>query len=81
MEEGTRSILDMDSISTSPDYCKACALPEGELVRLYGATRPTRKMVEELLFLEVAERGQGIYIVLYKDGVASEILFAGYSFD
>jgi len=38
-------------------------------------------MVEELLFLEDAERGKGIYIVLYKDGAPSQILFAGYSFD
>jgi len=81
MEDGTRSILDMDSVSKSPDYCKVCALPEQELMRLYGTTRPTHAMVEELVFLENAERGQGIYIVLYEDDAPSEILFAGYSFD
>jgi len=81
MEDGTRSILDMDGVSKSPDYFKVCPLPERELVRLYGTTRPTREMVEEMLFLEDAERGQGVYLVLYKNGEPSEILFAGYSFD
>lgn len=81
MEDGTRSILDMDGVSDSPDYCKVCRLSEDELLRLYSTTRPTHEMVEELLFLEDARRGQGTYIVLYSDGVPSEILFAGYSFD
>jgi len=81
MEDGTRSILDMDGVSDSRDYCKVCRLSEDELLRLYSTTRPTHEMVEELLFLEDARRGQGTYIVLYSDGVPSEILFAGYSFD
>jgi hypothetical protein len=81
MEEGTRSILDMDCVSRSPGYRKVCALPKQELLRLCGTTRPTHAMVEELLFLEDAERGQGTYIVLYEDDQPAEILFAGYSFD
>ena len=81
MEDGTRSILDMDHVSKSPGPCKVCALPERDLIRLYGTTRPTHAMVEELLFLEDAERGEGIYIVLYEDDAPTEILFAGYSFD
>jgi hypothetical protein len=81
MEDGTRSILDMERVSASPDYCVVAPLPESELRRLYGTTQPTREMVEEMMFLEDAERGQGIYIILYKDGIPSEILFAGYSFD
>ena len=32
-------------------------------------------------FWEDVERGRGVYIILYKDGVANEIFFAGYSFD
>jgi hypothetical protein len=81
MEDGTRSILDMDTVSPVPRYCAVCPLPQADLLRLYGTTQPTHEMVEELLFLEDAERGQGLYIILYKDGVPSEILFAGYSFD
>ena len=81
MEDGTRSILDMDSVSKAPDYCKVCRLGDEDLLRLYSTTEPTREMVEDLLFLEDAERGQGVYIIVYKDLHPSEILFAGYSFD
>jgi len=81
MQDGTRSILDMDRVSERPEYFAVSPLPETELVRLYGTTEPTHEMVEELLFLEDAERGKGIYIVLYEDGAPSQILFAGYSFD
>jgi hypothetical protein len=81
MEDGTRSILDMDTVSPGPRYCAVSPLPQADLLHLYGTTQPTRELVEDLLFLEDAERGQGLYIILYKDGVPSEILFAGYSFD
>jgi hypothetical protein len=30
---------------------------------------------------EVLERGQGAYIIVYKDNEPMEIFFAGYSFD
>jgi len=32
-------------------------------------------------FMESIERGQGAYIIIYKDGAPDDILFAGYSFD
>jgi hypothetical protein len=32
-------------------------------------------------FMEEVERGQGVYIILYRDGQPDEICFAGYSFD
>jgi hypothetical protein len=32
-------------------------------------------------FCEDLERGQGIYVVLYRDDRPDEILFAGYSYD
>jgi hypothetical protein len=39
-------------------------------------------MVEQdMEFFEDVERGQGIYIILYREGQPDEILFAGYSFD
>ncbi|MDX6693526.1 MAG: hypothetical protein QOF02_1129 [Blastocatellia bacterium] len=39
-------------------------------------------MIEESDELyEKLERGQGVYIIAYKDGQPSEIFFAGYSFD
>lgn len=32
-------------------------------------------------FFEDMERGEGIYIITYRDRAPSEILFAGYSYD
>lgn len=82
-EEGTRSILDIERITTRPDYSTAAPLAETLLVELYGTTTPTRQMVEpDLVFSEyMDERGQAIYIVLHRDGRPNEILFAGISFD
>ena len=32
-------------------------------------------------FFEEIERGQGVYIIVYKDSQPSEIFFGGYSYD
>jgi len=82
-EGGTRSILDLERITSRAEYSAASPLPEALLRELYGTTTPTREMVEpDLAFSEyMDERGQGIYIVLHRDGRPHEILFAGYSFD
>lgn len=80
--DGTRSILDMMHVSSSPDYNAVAPLPEEDLVRLFGTDKPTRAMIEESDELyDALERGQGVYIVVYKDEQPSEIFFAGYSFD
>ena len=80
--DGTRSILDLEHISEEPDLCAAAPLPPEELKRLFGTEQPTHEMVEqnEELF-DGIERGQGIYVIVYKDGEPDEIFFAGYSFD
>jgi hypothetical protein len=81
-EDGTRSILDLNHISEAPDFCAVTPLPDGVLHGLYGTVKPTRAMIEENMdFLEDVERGQGVYILLYKDGQPDEVFFAGYSFD
>jgi hypothetical protein len=81
-EDGSRSILDIQSIGEEPDFCVAAPLNEEVLQDLFGTTRPTRKMIEENMdFLEDVERGQAVYIVVYKDGKPEEVFFAGYSFD
>ena len=39
-------------------------------------------MIEQHMdFYEDIERGQGVYIIAYKDGKPSELFFGGYSFD
>src|SRR5258708_4205885 len=80
MEDGTRSILDMAFVSTEPQYYAVCPVDEQRLVELYGSARPTREMVErDYAILEDIQRGQGAYMILFKNDVPDEILFAGYS--
>ncbi len=80
--DGTRSILDLNHIADSPDFFAAAPLDAAVLQGLFGTTKPTRAMLERNMdFFEDIERGQGIYIVVYRDDKPDEILFAGYSFD
>jgi len=80
--DGTASILDIDHLPTSPSSGAVAPVPSNVLIELFGTDQPTREMVEqgEDLFEDI-ERGQGVYIVIYKDGTPSELYFAGYSFD
>ncbi|MCI0381420.1 MAG: hypothetical protein L0215_27865 [Gemmataceae bacterium] len=80
--DGTRSILDISSIADEPDFGAAAPLSDEALTALYGTTQPTRAAVEANMdFLEDVERGQAVYIILYKNGKPDELMFAGYSFD
>ena len=80
--DGTRSILDIDRVADEPDYGAVTPVSEEDLIGLFGTSTPTREMIEsnEDLF-DAIDRGQGVYIVAYRDGRPSEIFFAGYSFD
>ena len=81
-ESGTRSILDIDRVSNKPDSMRAAPLSAGELARYFGGVQPTVKMVEECEALwEELERGQARYVVAYEDGVPTNLVFVGYSFD
>jgi hypothetical protein len=80
--DGTRSILDMERISQSPNLGVVVPLPLERLEELYGTQRPTRKMIEQSMeFLDDIERGEGVYVIVYKEGSPSEIFFAGFSYD
>jgi hypothetical protein len=80
--DGTRSILDISRVGAEPDFCTAVPLGEDVLRGLYGTSQPTRAAVESNMdFLEDVDRGQAVYITLYRDGKPDELLFAGYSFD
>jgi len=80
--DGTRSIIDLERVSEEPELGAVTALGDEAMQDVFGTTRPTREMVEENEDLwEDLERGQGIYIVLYRDDQPDEIFFAGYSFD
>ena len=79
--DGTRSILDLERVSKEPKLGAVSPLADKVLLRLYGTTRPTRALVEQGADSEYIERGQGIYIIIYRDDQPDEILFAGYSYD
>ena len=80
--DGTRSILDIQSIADEPDFCVAMPLNKQRLEELYGTAEPTRQMIEDNMdFLEDVDRGHCVYILAHKDGKPDEVLFAGYSFD
>ena len=80
--DGTRSIIDLERVADEPDLGAVTRLEDEALLDYFGTTRPTREMVEENDELwEDLDRGQGIYIVLYKDDQPDAIFFAGYSFD
>jgi len=80
--DGTRSILDMERISATADYAAVTPFPNHRLVQFFGTDRPTREMIEanDDLFEEL-ERGQGVYVIAYRDDKPAEIFFAGYSYD
>ena len=81
-EDGTRSILDIETVGDEPDFGVAAPLDPELLEELYETTRPTRRMIEENMeFLEDVERGHCVYTVVYKDGKPDELFFAGYSYD
>jgi hypothetical protein len=80
--DGTRSILDIDVIGDQPDFCVAAPVDQAMLEELYGTTEPTHEMIEsELEIFEHIERGQAVYIIVYRDGKPHELFFAGYSLD
>ena len=81
-EDGTASILDITHIADEAEFFAVTPLPPNDLVQLFGTDKPTREMIERNMdFYEDIDRGQGVYIVAYKDGKPSEIFFGGYSFD
>jgi len=80
--DGTRSILDMERIAQTPDLGVVVPLPLEQLEELYDTQHPTRNMIEQNMdFLDDIERGEGVYIIVYKEGSPSEIFFAGFSYD
>src|SRR5262245_29258664 len=81
-ESGTRSILDIDRVSTVSDYRRAAPLTAGEVEKYFGGALPTVRMIEECDDLwQDLERGKARYVVAYEGGVPANLVFVGYSFD
>jgi hypothetical protein len=84
-ESGTHSIIDILSVDEEPEIGIAAPLPDTELIRLFGTTRPTRTMIEvpgmiETL-MDLRGRGEGTYIIVYHHEQPDEIFFTGFSGD
>ncbi len=80
--DGTRSILDLERVSDELEFGVVATLADEKLIRLFGTTRPSRQVVESNHdFWDGIERGEGIYVVLYKNDKPDEFFFAGYSCD
>ena len=81
-EDGTRSILDLQHISTLPDFGVAAPLGDATLLDIFETTQPNHVAIETNMdFFEQIERGHGIYIIVCESGKPSELFFAGYSYD
>ena len=81
-ESGTRSILDIERVSTVPALRRAAPLTAVEVERYFGGAQPSVAMVEECDDLwEDLERGQARYVVAYEAGAPTSLVFLGYSFD
>jgi hypothetical protein len=80
--DGTRSILDIDSISDEPDFGASCAVSEDELMELFDTTKPT---VDQVLncdeFWDSLERGQARHVVIFDADGSRHLFFVGYSYD
>ena len=82
-EDGTHSILDINNVSDSPDFGTISPLSQKELMSFFGTYEPTRAMVEQKAneIMDLRERWQGTYVIVYKDGLPNEIFFTGFSGD
>jgi hypothetical protein len=79
---GTRSILDMERVTDTPELGAVSSLRSEELRDLFGTEQPALEAIEKSdEFIDRLERGQGVYIVLYQEGKPEKIYFAGYSYD
>ena len=80
--DGTRSILDIESITDEPENGAASPLDPDVMLELYETTKPTVAQVEsEHELFEHLERGQAVYIVCFDGGAPTHLVFAGYSYD
>ena len=87
-ESGTRSILDIAQVASEPfdgsqmPYFTAFPLAGADIEDLFGASHPTRELVEtNTRMWDRIERGSAICVVIFDGGNPNEIFFAGYSFD
>jgi hypothetical protein len=82
-EDGTRSILDIESVGDEPGFGVARRLAEEDLEDYFETTKPTTtQILNDQAMLNNVERGEGVCFPTYDDaGQPVGICFAGYSCD
>jgi hypothetical protein len=81
---GTRSILDMKDVTLDQARRVGLIVPlaRPEVLELYQSEHPTHEMIESNMdFFTDLGRGEGIFIIVFKQGTPDELFFAGYSYD
>lgn len=82
-EQRTHSILDITRIANRKGFGAAVALPDSALTRFFGTLRPDRNQLIDM-WQEIAEQLQpwhAVYLVVYGNGVPTELAFVGCSGD
>lgn len=80
--DGTRSILDLVTVSTEDDYCVARILSKNELLKYFGTEKPDIDTIQNnTKYFDDIERGKGLCIVVYENENPKNLFFIGYSFD
>lgn len=82
---GTQSILDIARISPKPKFLCASPFDKKKLLEVLGHDKPTHEDIMEPinvwhLFAGI-ERGQAVYLTIYKNKKPDELFFYGYSVD
>jgi hypothetical protein len=87
-ESGTGSILDIQRVTATPERGALAPLPPYKLLEIFGTEQPAREQVDRwaLRLRSVTEeslyrRNQGIYVIIYRDGLPNEIYIEGASGD
>lgn len=76
---------DGDGWPDPESICCLAAFDESQLMDMFGTARPPVTMRAEDLWSKInwdcIPRGEGHYLILYKDDKPEEVCFMGYSFD
>jgi hypothetical protein len=85
-ENGTHTIIDISSFTDDPDCTDvftAIPLSQAQLLELFETTKPTHQMIVEKrsAILNLRQRWQATYIIVYEGDDPTEIFFTGFSGD
>src|SRR5262249_50183533 len=86
---GTRSVLDVGSVTPAPEPGGAGPVPAGVLLRVFGTERPTRAAVEQGYDEDEAfedyfaglEGRAACCVVVHEGGEPREVFLAGWTYD